>query len=109
MQNSLAILLPFLIGFIHTKIAKVKSDKEKFWISIIVSIVVGVILNLNQLQTINLTNAITFFVYVGLVVGTAQAVYLKYWKDNGTYVTLFGSSNTTPPENPIVNNTSGQN
>ena len=106
MQNILAIFLPFIIGAVNTK---VPTARGRFWVSIAISIIIGIALNIGQVPSFNTTNPqlflsslATFIVYVGLVVGTAQATYLKYWQNHPAFVTLFGQPDSKTPQMPIA-------
>lgn len=106
MQNILAIFLPFLIAALN---GKFKSGRVRFWIAIVVSIIAGIALNINQVPSFDFSNPTLFFaslatliVYVGLVVGTAQAMYLKYWQNHPAFTTIFGQPDSVAPKMPIA-------
>lgn len=86
LQNSVGLILPPIIDLINRYVA---DNRIKFWVSMVICILVAVVLNFNKVFTGDWTN---FLAAVTLVFTEAQVVYHTYWKEATPRVAIFGKS-----------------
>lgn len=79
-QNLIGLVLPPVIDLINSKVA---SDKVRYFVSMLVCFLVGVLTNLDKLS-----NMEALLANVAIIFATAQTTYNLYWKKSKVRKTL---------------------
>jgi hypothetical protein len=85
-QNFNGVFMPFIVDFVNTR---VQSSKGRFWVSIISTLVVASLLNINVVMSINsLEDAALFIGKVSFIFAQAQIIYKQWWEKSETRAKL---------------------
>lgn len=81
--NLIGLVLPPVIDLVNKF---VKDSRLRYVVSLLICILVGAVINFNQLRVGSVTE---FLVSAGLVFAEAQTVYKLYWSDSAARAKLF--------------------
>jgi hypothetical protein len=94
LQSLLAVFMPLVVDAVTTK---VEDSRIRYIISTGISLLIGIILNINLFFPFDPQKLVA---NIGIVIVAAQASYVLYWKQSQARKTLdLAPPDQTPPQN----------